>query len=243
MIVIPMAGLSRRFAEAGYTQPKYRLEAHGASLFDHAVRSFATYFDTLPFLFIARDVAETAAFVTARCEALGVRRHQIVMLDHPTRGQADTVAIGLDRTAADPAAPLTIFNIDTFRPGFRFPDRAEPVDGFLETFVGEGTGWSFVRAAAPGSDRVTETTEKRRISDHCCTGLYHFARAGDFRRAFETESQRSLAELDGGELYVAPLYNHLIAAGQDIRFTTIAPNEVIFCGVPAEYEAFLAREV
>ena len=53
----------------------------------------------------------------------------------------------------------------------------------------------------------------------------------------------ALAELDGGELYVAPLYNHLIAAGQDIRFTEIAPDEVIFCGIPAEYEAFLAREV
>lgn len=29
MIVIPMAGMSSRFFKAGYTQPKYMLEAHG----------------------------------------------------------------------------------------------------------------------------------------------------------------------------------------------------------------------
>jgi hypothetical protein len=32
MIIIPMSGLSRRFTEAGYHQPKYMLQAHGRSL-------------------------------------------------------------------------------------------------------------------------------------------------------------------------------------------------------------------
>jgi hypothetical protein len=44
------------------------------------------------------------------------------------------------------------------------------------------------------------------------------------------------------ELYVAPIYNLLIRRGADIRFHVIDESEVIFCGVPSEYAAFLAAE-
>ena len=50
MIVIPMAGMSRRFTEAGYTLPKYMLPAHQRSLFAHAVDSFRHYFKTEPLI-------------------------------------------------------------------------------------------------------------------------------------------------------------------------------------------------
>lgn len=241
MILIPMAGLSRRFTEAGYDKPKYMLDAHGRTLFDHAVLSFSAYFDSHPFLFVARDVAGTGDFLAERCEALGIADYRIVLLDAPTRGQAETVALGLAEGAIDDAMPITIFNIDTFRPGFRFPDFIDEADGYLETFIGEGANWSFVRPVEEGSDRAAETTEKRPISHFCCTGLYHFARAGDFRAAYEAESQLAVSELQAGELYVAPIYNRLIAEGDDIRFTVVPRDEVIFCGVPAEYDAFLAK--
>ncbi|HEY0421149.1 MAG TPA: capsular biosynthesis protein, partial [Acetobacteraceae bacterium] len=73
MIVIPMAGLSRRFTEAGYAAPKYMLQANGRSVFAHAVGSFAAYFASQEFLFIIRDVAGTADFVRAECAALDIR--------------------------------------------------------------------------------------------------------------------------------------------------------------------------
>src|SRR6476646_9211677 len=117
-----MAGLSQRFTAAGYDRPKYMLEAHGRSLFDHAVLSFRDYFDRLPFLFIARDVAGTADFVRARAGVLGIAEAQVAVLDQPTRGQAETVALCLGQANIDAATPLSIFNIDTFRPGFRYPD-------------------------------------------------------------------------------------------------------------------------
>jgi hypothetical protein len=241
MIVIPMAGLSRRFAAAGYDKPKYMLEAHGRSLFDLSVLSFRAYFSTHRFLFVARAVGDTESFVRARCAALGIVDWQIVLLDEPTRGQAETVALGLERIDYDRTAPLTIFNIDTFRPEFRYPDfRGQAVDGFLETFVGEGSGWSFVRPTAPGSDSVAESTEKRRISEYCCTGLYHFSSGDDFYLAYKTASALPIETLDGGEIYVAPLYNLLIAEGRDIRFTVVENADVIFCGVPAEYQDVLS---
>lgn len=235
MIVIPMAGVSRRFTEAGYDKPKYMLLAKGRSVFAHAVASFEAYFETLPFLFIVRDVADTPDFVRRECEALGVKRFQIVTLMAETRGQADTVVLGLSQANVADDEPVTIFNIDTFRPGFRFPDHAgRPVDGYLEVFRGEGANWSYVRPSAPGEDVVAETAEKRPISDLCCTGLYHFRTAGQFREAFEVGQDPG----QNVELYVAPLYNVLIARGQTILYDEIPVSSVIFCGIPAEYVAF-----
>jgi hypothetical protein len=240
MIVIPMAGLSKRFTDAGYDKPKFMLEAHGRSLFDHAISSFARYFETEPFLFVARGGGGTGHFIASRCEALGLARWKTVLLDSPTRGQAETVALGVERAGADPANAISIFNIDTFRPGFEYPKFIDVADGYLETFEGEGANWSFVRPEAPGSDRVAQTTEKQPISRFCCTGLYHFARLSDFLDAYAGDKLLAPGALQAGELYVAPLYNRLIAAGLDIRFTVIPRDEVIFCGVPAEYESFLA---
>lgn len=240
MIVIPMAGLSARFAQAGYALPKYMLEAHGRTLFEHAVLSFEAYFGTLPFLFIHREVVGTGEFVRATCRALGIREAHSVALDALTAGQAETVALGLRGAGMAADAPVTIFNIDTFRPRFRFPESFDlaAVDGYLEVFPGSGSNWSYVRPVAPGPDRVAETTEKVPISDLCCTGLYHFRSAGQYLACYDAFAGGGAARMGLQELYVAPMYNLLIGQGADIRYATIAPEEVIFCGVPAEYDAF-----
>jgi hypothetical protein len=235
VILIPMAGLSRRFAEAGYIQPKFMLPLHGRSVFEHAVGSFQAYFDDVPFAFVFREDAAVRDFAPEALRRLGVRRFELVGLEAPTRGQAETVALGLRRLGwAD--SPVTVFNIDTFRPGFRMPAGAQRWDGYLEVFRGEGANWSYVRPAGPDSDRVAETTEKRPVSDLCCTGLYHFSSSRRFLEAFDAYATAPPADLPGGELYVAPLYNLLIGAGGDIRWRLIQTNEVIFCGTPAEYE-------
>ena len=232
MIVIPMAGRSSRFTAAGYDRPKYELPMGSGTVFTHAVGGFSAYAADTPFLFIASAALAPADFIACEAKALGIRDWRLVELDQPTAGQAETVERGLDAMGANDAAPLTIFNIDTFRPGFRHPDAdwMTTAGGYLEVFRGEGANWSYVRTA-PGSDRVIETAEKRPISDLCCTGLYHFARAGDFRHALAAER----AAGGWSELYVAPLYNHLIAEGADIRHRMIGPDEIIFCGVPDEY--------
>ena len=92
MIVIPMAGASRRFAEAGYARPKYELLLDGRTVFDHAVGGFEALIASEPFLFVVA-AAEAAAFVEARAAALGVAHAQVVSLDAPTSGQAETVSV------------------------------------------------------------------------------------------------------------------------------------------------------
>lgn len=240
MIVIPMAGLSRRFSEAGYTVPKYRLPAHGKSVFVHSVSSFEAYFRSEPFLFIVRDVGDTASFVRQECSALGITDARIVILEAATGGQAETVALGLRQTPVEAATPVTVFNIDTFRPGFRHADfRGTPAYGYLEVFRGSGSNWSYVRPATPDSDLVVETAEKRPISDLCCTGLYHFNSAEIYLSAYEAFYSDFVPDTALRERYVAPIYNALIKRGLPIRYTLVQRSELILCGVPDEYEAFL----
>jgi hypothetical protein len=239
MIVIPMAGLSARFTAAGYDKPKYMLDLHGAPVFDHSIASFRAYFATVPFLIICRGDAETEGFVRARTAALGVKGTTIITLGEPTRGQADTVAQGLFCAGVDPNTDITIFNIDTFRPGYRRPAVADApdIEGCLEVFVGEGLNWSFVRPRSDESTLVAETSEKRPISDLCCTGLYQFRHAGALLDALAHARFDPTLQGPGGESYVAPLYNHLIRQGARIGYSVVSRSEVTFCGVPAEYEA------
>jgi hypothetical protein len=235
VIVIPMAGLSRRFLEAGYSLPKFMLPLHGRSVFAHAVASFRGSFADVPFLFIARGGEEVRDFVRAECAALGLADARVVLLQAATAGQAETVELGVKQAGAADGEPLTIFNIDTFRPGFAFPDfgRWGVSDGYLEVFRGSGANWSYVRPTPGEEPRVTETTEKVPISDLCCTGLYHFARAADFHASLAAERACPSA----AELYVAPLYNHVLRRGGRIHYDVVDAAEVLFCGVPAEYEA------
>lgn len=241
MIVIPMAGLSRRFTEAGYTIPKYMLQAHGKSLFAHSVGSFAAYFESVPFLVIARDVAGTRDFIASEVAALGIKDASTVFVDQPTAGQAETVALGLERAGVNRGTAVTVFNIDTFRPGFRFPTQFDmkQTDGYLEVFRGSGPNWSYVKPAQGDSYRVIETAEKVAISDLCCTGLYHFRTAQIFLDSYRQSKRKDGALKHNAEHYVAPIYNEIIQRGGVVNFSLVNLSEVIFCGIPTEYLAFL----
>ncbi|EHA1124954.1 capsular biosynthesis protein [Vibrio navarrensis] len=236
MIIIPMAGLSSRFFKAGFTQPKYMLEARGESLFEHAVKSFQDYFREEKFLFIIRDVHNTRGFVDERVRALGILDYDIVTIEHETRGQAETVFIGLN--SIDYSGSITIFNIDTFRPNFKYPLIREQCDGYLEVFSGEGDNWSFVRPKDSVTTEVVETAEKSAISNLCCTGLYYFSKVKYFFDAYNEYSNRPKETWVNNEIYIAPLYNYLISRGYAIHYNLIHREEVIFCGVPQEYYEF-----
>jgi hypothetical protein len=235
MIVFPMAGLSQRFSDKGYRVQKFMLPLWDGVVFDYAVASFMSQFSEAPFLFIYRETGGVKDFLGSRTRALGIREALFVELAHATAGQAETVDLGLERARLGPEEPLTIFNIDTFRMPTANPIGVlSDVSGWLEVFRGSGDNWSFVRSNEDNGLAV-ETAEKVAISDLCCTGLYQFASTEIFRDALVLERASPSAK----ELYIAPIYNHLIARGERIGFGVVDRNDVAFCGVPEEYEDLL----
>jgi hypothetical protein len=232
-----MAGLSSRFLEAGYILPKYMLYIIDKSVFNIVLSSFKSYFDACDFLFIARDMFDTKTFISNECKLLGIKNFAIVILQAPTRGQAETVVKGLEQAKLSPDESILVFNIDSFRPNYTIPSEIDLWDGYLEVFKGSGVNWSYAKTETPESTRVIETAEKREISNNCSTGLYYFKRAELFVNAYNSE----IWDMDKNlkELYVAPLYNQLIKRGLNIHIHVVDRNEITICGTPQEYVDYL----
>ena len=233
MIIIPMAGLSSRFFKAGYTVPKYQLDLpNGQNIFEWAISTFENYFLLDKFVFIIRDVYDTYNFVEKYCTKLGIKDFDIIVLDYETRGQAETVALGLRKLDSDiQDQECYIFNIDSKRYNFIKPEIAKSHDGYLEVFKGEGEHWSFIEL--DDKDNVVRTTEKVRISDLCSDGLYFFKDASEFLLLVQDALDQK--DFVKGELYIAPLYNRMIQRGSRIGYELIERDQISFCGTPSEY--------
>ena len=225
MIVFPMLGDSSRFFKAGYLLPKYELPVGEATLFSKAVKTFESYFDSEHFLFLVRKDYRGESFVQREASRLGIKDFSILEFDHKTRGQAESVKLGLQNYEGD--LPLMIFNIDTIRENFTWPRNFK--DGFLEVFESEGDNWSFIKPL--DDEYVAQTTEKIRISNLCSNGMYGFSSVSLFRMTFE-----NFLMGDFEELYIAPLYNYLIEQGYKINYRIVSKKEIFHCGLPTDYE-------
>jgi hypothetical protein len=235
-----MAGLSMRFTKEGYTIPKYMLFAGKDSLFRIAVSSFKTEFNDAHFVFLYRNIFDTQTFISSECEQLGIKNFELIEIGAPTKGQAETVKMGIDelikRRSDD---EMLVFNADTAKTSYYKPGFINDTDGYLEVFEGEGEHWSFIEPAAGSKDLVARTTEKVRISNLCSNGLYHFRSMKLFLEAYEG----TFVNEHKGEHYIAPMYNVLIASGRRINFLVQPKKEMLFFGTPVEYIDFVKRQV
>jgi len=232
-IVMPMAGRGHRFVEVGVDVPKPLIDVRGRPMY-----AWAT--DGLPlkeahrliFVCLREHLASRALEADIRSR-YGAYRPEIVALDEVTQGQACTVLTA--KKWIDNDEPLLIFNADTYCPttiASAIRRYGPETAGILDVFAAPGEKWSFARMDE--QDRVLETAEKRRISDWASTGLYWFRRGADFVRHAETMVNSN--DRSGNEFYVAPLYNRLIAEGQQVRGNRV--SEVWVLGTPQDLAHF-----
>lgn len=235
-IVVPMAGNGSRFAEAGYRLPKPLIELHGVPMIRVVIDNIRP---TRPhrFIFICQAAHDEAYALRHRLSgwAPGCA---VVLLESVTEGAACTVlqASGL----IDSHEPLMIANsdqvvdvrIDDYLAAFDAGD----LDGMIMTMPARDPKWSYAEVSADGL--VARVVEKRPVSDHATVGIYNFACGTDF----VTAAHRMIACDDRtlGEFYLAPAYNHLIAAGLRIGIHEIKAAAMHGLGTPADLEAFLA---
>lgn len=233
-VVVPMAGRARRFADAGVRVPKPLIDVRGRPMYAWAVDSLPLRLARRIVFVCLREHLEGWALepdIRARYRALDP---VIVPLDGVTEGQVCTVLAARALIPRD--APLLVYNADTYcRTNLArvLPTLGSEVAGMIGVFRAPGEQWSFARVDACG--RVVETSEKRRISDWATTGLYWFARGGDFvahADAMIAANERA----GGGEFYVAPVYNRLIAAGLQVRVDEA--REVWALGTPEDLARF-----
>lgn len=232
MFVIPMAGHSSRFSKEGYKKYKYELPLKlnglkGKYLFDFCISSFINYFSSDLFVFIIRNNNQKL-FINNRIKYLKIKNYKIINLQKSTRGQAETVYLGLKKILLKES--IYIFNIDTILLNFNKKIN-ESYDGLIETFIGKGNHWSFVLINDKNS--ILKTAEKKRISKYCSNGLYYFKNKKIFNYAF-IEYKKSSSQ--STELFIAPIYNKLIKNKFVIKNRLVSKKDIIFVGTPEEYE-------
>lgn len=233
-IVITMAGLGSRFAKAGYTVPKYMIEAKGKTLFDWSMDSLKGYHkaDT-EYIFIVRKEDQAKDFIVSHCQAAHIANRKIVEIDGLTDGQATTAMLAAPYWKKD--SELMIYNIDTFVESYELKAEDIAGDGYIPCFHAEGDHWSFVKLDE--DQRAVEVREKVRISDNCTLGAYYFKSCKLYEDLYE-EYYSNEDNLEKGEKYVAPLYNFMIEKGMDVRISIIDFGKVHVLGTPEELEIF-----
>ncbi len=241
-LVVPMAGLGRRFSDAGYTLPKPLIPVAGLPMVVRAVHD-------LP-------AADRIVFV---CHPEHVQRHRIdrtlagyfpgckvVVTPGLTDGQACSVRLAAEYL--DPERPVLVAACDNAhlfdRARFARLTGKTDIDALVWTYRGDPRvlvrpdwyGW--VRVDSGG--RVLEVSVKRPISatplhDHVVSGCFWFRTAGRMLQGIDRLVAAN-ARINN-EFYLDSVANVMVAGGQAV--TAFEVDKYIGWGTPEDLEDYL----
>lgn len=230
-----MAGIYRRFREAGYAVPKFLLPWEDGTILSTILGRMLAGGDFASVLLVGnkRDTGFRPE-VEAILRALGLPRDALILIGD-TAGQAETARLGIeevDRRSTPKDRRIVFHNIDTVLIDRDYRAVAEILardDGFIDTFRADSPAYSYVRV--DGDGMVSDIAEKVAISPHATTGLYGFASMDAYCAAYAG------CTWAGGERYVSSLYRAMISSGARLRAWGGGPRaRTIVLGTPAEYE-------
>jgi dTDP-glucose pyrophosphorylase len=240
-IVVPMAGAGKRFATAGYADPKPLIKVHGVPMIKLVVDNLKIR-GAHRFIFVCQK-AHVEAYDLGKVLSEWAPGAVVVTVDGLTAGAAVTVLAA--RAHIDNDDMLTIANsdqwVDASIDAYHESLAQEDLDGLIMTMRATDPKWSFV--ALSGTGLVTRVVEKEPISDEATVGIYTFRRGRDFVRAADRMIAKDLRV--NGEFYVAPVYNELIGEGAKIGIHNIGSDltGMYGLGIPADLERFLALDI
>ncbi len=237
-VIITMAGMGSRFRKAGYTVPKFMIEAKGKTLFEWSMDSLVDYSPHVEkYIFIVQKKDDASQFIKDKCQEYGIKDVDIIEIDGLTDGQATTCMMAIPHCRPD--SPILIYNIDTYVEPHEMKFSDIMGDGHIPCFDAEGDHWSFVKLDSAGN--AMQVTEKNRVSNHCSIGAYYFSSAKLFEDTYK-QYYDDPANLVNNEKYIAPMYNLLIDSGKRVTISDLNPAKVHVLGTPEELNQFLKSQ-
>lgn len=209
-IVIPMAGMGSRFAQAGFKTPKPLIPLGGRPMIEWVIDNIRpTRPHRFHFLCLDRhletypEVPQTLHQLCPGCE--------VIPVPGVTEGAACTVLLA--RAWIDHGDPLMIANsdqiVDLDIDEYLAVGDDPAVAGLIMTFWSNHPKWSYCRMRADGT--VGEVVEKQVVSNEATVGIYNFQHGRDFVAAADGMIAANIRV--NNEFYVAPCYNPIIAHG------------------------------
>ncbi len=235
-IVIPMAGLGSRFAEAGYEKPKPFIDVNGLPMIARVMENL--HYPQANYILIGRkehleQEKELVGEISKKYKA------RFIGIDKLTEGTACTVLFA--RQFINNDAPLLIANsdqlVDISMEDYINDCLEKQMDGSILTFTDaeRNPKWSFAKIDENGL--VTEVQEKKAISEFATVGIYFFAKGSDFvNGAIDMIVNNDRVN---NEFYSCPVYNYLIADDKKIIIYNIEASAMHGLGTPADLTAYL----
>lgn len=240
-IVIPMAGRGSRFAEAGYKDPKPLIPVHGKPMIQVVVENLTPKCEHR-FIFICQNQHIKDYDLTTKLKSYA-KNVEIIGIDGITEGQVCTVLKAKDLINNDD--PLMTANSDQFI-DFDINDylnvmNKNNLDGLIMTMKADDPKWSYAKTNEDGF--VTETAEKKVISEDATVGIFNFKHGKDLVNSAEQMIKDDIRV--NGEFYTCPCYNYLIKKGQKIGIYGIGEeyNGMYGLGIPKDLDFFLNHPV
>lgn len=205
-IIMPLAGTSDLFINAGYHYPKPLIEINGKTMIEYVLMNPSKIKREHQFVFIIKDddvirfhLDNTLRLICPGCE--------IIKLKKTTKGSLCSVLMAIDQVNPDDS--LLILNSDQIIDmDFNEVDNFwlhEKVAAGIVTFNSVHPRWSYARIE---NELVIQTAEKNPISNQSIAGYYYFEKASlFFKSAFEIIKNE--VQLDG-IYYISPVINEYI---------------------------------
>ena len=237
-IVIPMAGMGSRFAEAGYKNPKPFIDVNGLPMIVRVMEN--VQYPNANFILIGRK-----EHLEAEKELVAQLKDQysctFIAIDKLTEGTACTVLFA--RKYIDNEVPLLIANsdqiIDDSIANFIDDCFTRKLDGSILCFEDAELNpkWSFAKINDQG--HVTEVKEKEAISKFATVGIYLFSKGS----TFVDSAIDMIIENDrvNNEFYTCPVYNYGIADNKQFGIYTIEQSQMNGIGTPDDLNKYLQK--
>lgn len=205
-IIVPLAGPSDIFANAGFAYPKPLIEINGITMIQIVIDRIKSISVPHRIIFILKqeDVTKfhldnTLKLLSPDCD--------IVKLKNPTKGALCSVLMAVDKIDKDDS--LLILNgdqiIDTDFRTLQDHWQSNSADVGIVTFPSVHPRWSFAKIE---NGTVVQTAEKNPISNNAIAGYYYFKNAGQFMEA-AYQTILNDVQLDGN-YFISPVINQFI---------------------------------
>lgn len=241
-IVIPMAGLGSRFANAGFTTPKPFIKVGNAQMpmIECVLQNLSAPHARFYLVALKSHLSQEKTLIDKLTHKYNAK---FIGIENLTQGAACSVLYASEFIDND--TPLIIANsdqiVDINISDFCAECFKHRLDGQILCFVDKTCNpkWSFVRVDSQ-LGFVVEVREKEPISEFATSGIYLFTRGADFvKSAKEMIMQNERVQ---GEFYVAPTYNYAIKNSAKIGIYEISRESMHGLGTPqdlSEYERWL----
>lgn len=206
-ILIPMAGLGSRFADAGYAKPKPLIDVNGVPMIKAVVDSLGI---DGHYIFIVQKKHSVQYHLLDALDSIAPGC-SIVEIDGLTDGAARTTLAASHLIDND--RPLIIANSDQIVKwqGQIFSKLVSDWN-VVALFEADDPKWSFAKIE---DNLITEVAEKKVISSNASVGIYGWAKGSDYVKYAKLMIARDIRT--NNEFYIAPVYNGAIADGQKVH--------------------------